>query len=239
MKGPSMLNQSLLPMQTCHSCSFSQSCLRAFPTHNKPVASLLIYERHSFLYLLGDKFSSIYVLRSGSAKSCVNTESGHEQISNFHFPGDVLGLEGFDNMLHSTSLQFLETSSVCRISLKNVHHAMDESRYFRQQLLVLMSRLIRDEQLFLMSLHQYDSKQRLIKFLLDLSKKMKRGGLSPSEFNLSMSRIDIANFLGLAIETISRLLTKMHAQGLIKVQNRNITLCNVDSLKSYLKVQCD
>lgn len=234
-----MLNQSLLPMQTCHCCSFSHSCLRGIPVQNKAVASLLIYERQSSLYLLGDPFSSLYVLRSGSAKTYVNTESGHEQISSFHYPGDVLGLEGFDSMVHSSSLQFLETSSVCRISLKNVNNAMDESREVRQRLLAYMSRSIRDEQLLLMSLNQYDSKQRVIKFLLDLSEKMKRGGLSRSEFNLSMSRIDIANFLGLAIETISRLLTKMDAQGLIKVQNRKITLYSIDALKTYLLVPSD
>jgi len=173
-------------------------------------------------------------MQVGSAKSFSNTVSGYEQITNFHFPGDLMGLEGFDKMVHVHSVRFLEHSSVCRISINDFNRALIDSDTGRHFLLSRMSHLIVDEQQLLLSLTKHDAKQRLVKFLLDLSKKHNQS-TSPSQvFRLSMTRIDIANYLGMAIETISRLLSKMHAQGVIKVNKRQITLCDVDDLRAYL-----
>lgn len=221
----------------CQRCGSSDVCFTGAYKANAQSMPHKTYQRKSSLYFMGDPFTAIYILRSGSAKSFINTAEGNEQISKFYFSGDMIGLEGFDNMIHTQSVSFLETSSVCRISLPEFNRAMSESHEVRQRLLKSMSHSIIDEQLLLMSMTQYSSEQRLLKFLLDLSARFKQSGLSEQIFHLTMTRIDIANFLGLAIETISRLLTKMDSQGLIKVNNRQITLCDISHLRRCLVKQ--
>tara|TARA_R110000787_G_scaffold26204_2_gene73492 strand:- start:1131 stop:1700 length:570 start_codon:yes stop_codon:yes gene_type:complete len=187
------------------------------------------------LYSEGDNFDALFMLSSGSAKSFITTLNGHEQIANFHFPNSLIGLEGFNDMVHAHSLTFLETSSVCRINLQEFYRAMGDSGFVQAQLLKSMSHSIIDEQQLLLSIVQHNAEQRLVKFLLNLSEKYHQNSLSYLVFNLTMTRIDIANYLGMAIETISRLLTKMHSQGIIKVNNRQITLCNIKHLKESLQ----
>jgi CRP/FNR family transcriptional regulator len=183
---------------------------------------------------MGDNFDALFILRSGSAKSYLSSPRGDEQISGFYHPGDLIGMDGFDTMTHAHGLKFLETSSVCRISLKEFNRAMGESASMRQQVLQSMSHSLVDEQQQLLSVSKYNAEQRLAKFLLDLSKRFKQRGLSDKVFDLSMTRIDIANFLGMAIETISRLLSKMQAQGIINVSRRQITLLKMDRLQDCL-----
>jgi CRP/FNR family transcriptional regulator len=195
-----------------------------------------LYHRGETLYDMGDSFDALYILRSGSAKSFMSTESGYEQISNFYFTDDIIGLEGFSNMQHVHSLKFLETSSVLHVGLKEFNRAMIESDLARQQLLQYMSQSLVDEQRLLLTVNKFNAEQRLTKFLLNLSERFGKRGLSCAVFDLSMTRIDIASFLGMAIETISRLLNKMQAQGMIKVQRRQITLCNIARLRQSLLV---
>jgi CRP/FNR family transcriptional regulator len=90
------------------------------------------------------------------------------------------------------------------------------------------------EQQLLLSVSKLNAEQRLAKFLLDSSERFKQRGLSDKVFDLSMTRIDIANFLGMAIETISRLLSKMQLEGIIDVNRRKITLLNMNKLQDCL-----
>ena len=183
---------------------------------------------------MGDHFDALYVMRAGSAKSFLSSSRGDEQISAFYYPGDMIGADGFDTMTHSHSLKFLETSSVCRIGLNELYKAFGESPLMRQQLLKSMSHVLVNEQQLLLSVGKLNSEQRLAKFLLDLSAGFEQRGLSPEVFDLSMTRIDIANFLGMAIETISRLLGKMQQQGIIAVNRRQISLLEMSKLQDCL-----
>ncbi|GAA0859351.1 hypothetical protein GCM10009114_32500 [Aliiglaciecola litoralis] len=183
---------------------------------------------------MGDEFAAVYIMRTGSAKSFVSTARGDEQISGFFYKGDMLGADGFDNMTHGHSLKFLETSSVCWIGLNELDKALIESPTKRGQLLKSMSHALVDEQRMLVNMAKLSSEQRLAKFLLDLSERFELQGLCATTFDLSMTRIDIANFLGMAIETISRLLTKLQQQKIIKVNRRQINLINMDKLQRCL-----
>lgn len=184
--------------------------------------------------MAGDKFEGVYILHSGSAKSYVANAGGDEQVIGFHFPGDLLGIDGFDTQTYGYSLEFLETSSVCCIALQDLNMLLDESAEFRKRLLKAMSHVIVDEHFLLLSLGKLKSEQRMAKFLLDLSHRFGHRKLSSHIFYLSMTRSDIANYLGMAIETISRLLTKFHDLGLIDVQRRKITLLDTAGLQAYL-----
>lgn len=230
--------QQSISSNLCQHCARSSACFGSLNNTTSQTAhrSHKIYHRGESLFSMGDEFEALYILRAGSAKSICCSSNGEEQISGFYYPGDMIGADGFDSMTHSCGLKFLETSSVCRVGLKELDMALIESSSTRRKLLKNMSHALVDEQQMLMSIGKLNSEQRLAKFLLDLSERFQIQGLSANTFDLSMTRIDIANFLGMAIETISRLLTKLQHQQIIKVNRRQVILLDIQRLQQCLLV---
>jgi CRP/FNR family transcriptional regulator len=198
------------------------------------VRSHKVYQKSDILFGAGETFDAIYILRSGSAKSSILANNGNEQISSFHYPGDLVGLDGFDNGSHAQSIKFLETSSVCRIGLGELDKAMAASASIRYNLLQSMSHALNDEDRFLLSLNNMNSAQRLSSFLLGLSSRFGKRGLSGNVFDLSMTRVDIANYLGMAIETVSRLLTQLQNEQIIEVDKRRVCIVDFEKLNQCL-----
>ncbi len=196
-----------------------------------------VYHKSDCLVRAGATFDAIYILRSGSAKSTILASSGEEQITSFYYPGDLIGLDGFENSRHVNSVHFLETSSVCRINLQELDNAMASSPSIRFKILQGMSHILNDEDRFLLSINNMNSTQRFADFLLDLSAKFEKRGLSSDLFDLSMTRIDIANYLGMAIETVSRLLTQFQRECVLEVDRRRIRIIDSQKLKLYLTNQ--
>lgn len=198
------------------------------------IRSHKVYHKSDLLLSAGQKFEAIFILRSGSAKSSILANSGHEQISRFYYPGDLIGLDGFDNGSHIQSIKFLETSSVCRIGLGELDNAMATSASIRFNLLKGLSHVLNDESKVLLRLNKMNSVQRLSSFLLDLSLRFEKRGLSGNLFDLSMTRVDIANYLGMAIETVSRLLTQLQNEQIIQVEKRRVSIVDFEKLKLCL-----
>ncbi|QHJ10269.1 Fumarate and nitrate reduction regulatory protein [Paraglaciecola mesophila] len=219
---------------TCEYCALSRNCTENINSTSAmqkvQVLTHKIYHKGDTLFCAGNAFNALYIMRSGSAKASTMTFEADEQIVDFYFPGDLLGTDGFAHKLHAHNVTFLETSSVCYISLNAVNALVAHSEVGRQQLLSTMSLNTLNQQQQLMNVHSMTSIQRLTRFLLDLSLKLAKRGLSSQQLTLSMTRIDIANYLGMAIETVSRLLTSMQQQGLIHVQRRQITLLNMPEM---------
>lgn len=198
------------------------------------VRSHKVYQKSDVLFTSGQTFDAIFILRSGSAKSSVLANTGQEQISRFHYPGDLIGLDGFDNGSHAQSIKFLETSSVCRIGLGELDKAMANSASIRHNMLQGMSHALNDEDKFLLRLNHMNSAQRLGSFILDLSTRFEHRGLSGNVFDLSMTRVDIANYLGMAIETVSRLLTQLQNEHIIEVAKRRVRIVDFEKLSLSL-----
>lgn len=220
----------------CQHCSMSGMCFsQDEKIKSEPkVRSHKVYQKSDVLFGAGQTFDAIFILRSGSAKSSILANSGHEQISSFHYPGDMIGLDGFDNGSHAQSIKFLETSSVCRIGLGELDKAMANSASIRYNLLQGMSHALNIEDKFLLSLNNMNSAQRLSSFLLNLSSQFERRGLSGNVFDLSMTRVDIANYLGMAIETVSRLLTHLQNEYIIEVEKRRVRIVDLGKLNQCL-----
>jgi CRP/FNR family transcriptional regulator len=220
----------------CQHCVMSGMCFsQADKSSAEPkIRSHKVYHKSDLLFAAGQTFSAIYILRSGSAKSSVLANSGHEQVSSFHYPGDLIGLDGFDNGSHAQSIKFLETSSVCRIGLGELDKAMATSASIRFNMLQGMSQALNDEDKFLLSLNNMNSAQRLSLFLSDLSSRFEKRGLSGNVFDLSMTRVDIANYLGMAIETVSRLLTQLQNEQIINVEKRRVSIVDSEKLNKSL-----
>jgi len=201
-------------------------------TNTRNGISHRIYQRREALFSAGDTFEGVYQLRSGSAKASICSASGDEYVTEFHYPGDIIGIDGFDTYQHSQNLRFLETSSLVCIKESDISQLLKGSDGFGKQLLKAMSHCIVCEQKMLMSITTCTSEQRVALFLLQVSKRFHQRGCSAEDFNLSMTRTDIASYLGMAIETLSRTLTLFQHLGLIKVSNRDVKILNYNALKT-------
>jgi CRP/FNR family transcriptional regulator len=197
-----------------------ETCLRL----EQDIGHARVLQRGQRLFTCGETCSSLYLISSGSFKAYVDSNSGEQQITGFHFNNDVLGFDGLENGRHTYSAEALETASVCRISLVTLHELIGRDPQLHQQLLKKASRQINNEHMTIFMLGRMSAEQRLAQFFLTLSAVMQESGCAADRINLSMARNDIANYLGLAVETVSRLLKRFQSAGLLKVLQRKIEL---------------
>ncbi|MFT4810475.1 MAG: CRP/FNR family transcriptional regulator [Paraglaciecola sp.] len=164
--------------------------------------SYRVFHRRDSLLSAGDHFEGNYILHSSSAKSFITYKEGKEHITKFYYSGDMLGVNGFDG--HNQTVCFLETSSVL-IRESQINNLINISTVFRDGLLQSMSHTLGCDSGMMMCLSTCSSKQKVTKFLLGLSIGFAERGLLDSKFMLSVTRTNIANYLGMAIETLSRI----------------------------------
>lgn len=188
--------------------------------------------RNDHLYRQGDRVQALYIIRSGSVKSYVSTLDGLEQVVRFHLPGEILGLDALGEDRHTSSAQALETSSICRISYDAIHDLFERYPVLRMRILRLASNEVSYGHARSVLLTQRAAEERMAAFLLQMSDHYAQRGFSASEFNLPMSRQDIASYLALAVETVSRLFTGFQNSGLLHVERRNIRLTSLEQLRA-------
>lgn len=192
-------------------------------------------ERGQHLYQAGEQFHSIFALRSGSLKTYVMTEEGEEHIIGIKMPGDLLGLSDINSEKYTRSAKALETCSICEIPYERFEHLTQEIPDLHHHILSMMSREIHHEQDRVTMCKKLSAESRLAGLLLMLSHRFHQRGFSATEFNLSMSRSDIANMLGLAVETVSRLFTQFQEQGLLNVERKHVRLIDLPGLEQLVK----
>jgi CRP/FNR family transcriptional regulator len=223
--------------QACSGCNLHQLCLPlgissediqrldALVKRHRPLA------RGHHVFHLGDEFSALYAIRCGSVKTYTITEDGSEQITGFHLPGEIIGLDAINASRHPCGAKTLEITSICDIPFNRLEELALRVPGLARQLLRIMSREIHADEELLTLLGKKSAEERLASLLLSLSRRFQQRGFSPHEFRLSMSRNDIGNYLGLAVETISRLFTRFQQQGLIEVRQKYIRLQNIEQLQ--------
>ena len=186
------------------------------------------------LFRESDKAEALFVVKSGSAKVYFTSEDGSEQVVAFYMPGDVLGLDALGVEQHSSSALALESTSVCVIPMAGLKEACTKicTSDWHHCLYQLLSReLIRGHRsMELMT--KKDAEAKLASFLLDLSGQFKERGYSASSFNLSMKRSEIGSHLGLAVETVSRILTRFQEDGLLRVERRRVQIFDHSALEA-------
>lgn len=228
--------------QSCSDCSLQHLCLPVGISKSDIrlldhiIKRRYVLPRDGHVLRLGDPFRMLYAIRSGSVKTYILTESGGEQITGFYLPGELIGLDAMTSARHPCGARALETSSICEIPFEHLEKLASTIPALGKQLLRRMSREILLNEELLVLLGKRSSEERLAAFLISLSNRFKERGLSSHEFNLSMSRTDIANYLGLAAETLSRLLTRFQRSGLIFIQNKHMRLENLACLRELAGV---
>ncbi|MDH5445747.1 MAG: fumarate/nitrate reduction transcriptional regulator Fnr [Gammaproteobacteria bacterium] len=221
----------------CEACRVRELCL---PTSlNDQDVSLiddLVIRRAplnkgDFLYRTGDKFRGIYALQYGAIKTYGVTRQGREQVTGFHLAGEVLGLDAIDEEIHPCNAVALEKTEVCQIPFHKLEQLSTTIPGLLHNLSKVMSREIKHEEHVLMMLGGTTAEQRIVRFILNLKQRMSKSEVMGYSFKLCMSRQDISNYLGLALETVSRQLTNLQDRDVLEIHNRYITILNPEELQ--------
>ena len=175
-------------------------------------------KKGEFLFRQGDTFGSV----SGALKTFSLSDNGEEQITGFHLPSELVGLSGMDTDTYPVSAQALETTPVCEIPFERLDELSVQLPQLRRQLMRVMSREIRDDQQMMLLLSKKTADERIATFLVNLSARFRARGFSPNQFRLSMSRNEIGNYLGLAVETVSRVFTRLQENQLITAEGKEV-----------------
>jgi CRP/FNR family transcriptional regulator len=179
----------------------------------------------------GDPFRHIYVVRVGVLKSFTVADDGTAQVTGFLMAGDVVGLDAIDTGTHQSSVVALEDSEVFALPFAQCERWSQESAHGQRLMMRTLAREIVRSQELMLVLGSMRAEQRLATFLLDLSERYGRLGYSRARFLLRMTRNDIGSYLGLKLETISRLLSRFQQHGWVQVQGKSIALLDLDALR--------
>ena len=192
-------------------------------------------KRGEALFDAGDEFQSVYSIRSGFFKMTTIDNEGREQVTGFNMPGELLGMDGIGSGAYHANAVALEDSEVCVLPFSLVESLGREMPALQRHLFSVLSREIVRDHGVMMLLGSMRAEERLATFLLSLSRRFQRRGYSSTEFHLRMTREEIGNYLGLKLETVSRLFSRFQADGLIEVEQKHVRIVDVDGLEALLR----
>jgi CRP/FNR family transcriptional regulator len=224
----------------CSECSLRELCFphgmdeKELTNMDAIVEQPKSLHKNDFLYRDGDKSVAIFAVRSGCVKTMTESPNGDEQIVGFHLAGELLGLDGFATDLHTCNAVALETSSICELPLDNLESLCHQLPGFQKQMRLIMGKEVNNDHKLLLLLGKMSAEERLASFLLSMSSRMSERQWKGHEFNLTMPRQDIANYLGMAVETVSRLFAAFQNEKIIEVERRHITILDMVRLKAIV-----
>jgi CRP/FNR family transcriptional regulator, anaerobic regulatory protein len=189
-------------------------------------------QKGEFLYRAGEPFQSVYAIRSGTIKSIRVTNDGLEQVTGFYLPGEIVGMDGLAQNQYSNSAIALETSAVCEIPFSRLEELSLQIPTLQRHFFQLMSKEITEDQQLITLLSKNSAEERVASLLLSISTRNHHRQLSALEFRLPMSRADIGNYLGLTIETVSRVFSRFQKQDLLAVDKKEISILDIEGLKA-------
>jgi len=225
---------------SCASCRLNELCLPIalnkteihqldeIVERNRP------YKKGDHLYRQSDEFKSVYAVRSGSFKSYVLSDNGQGRVTGFFLPGEIIGMDGIASSNYANSTVALEHSSICEIPFQQLERLSHQLPNLQHHFFAIMGNEIAKDQQIHTLLSSYTAEERTASFLLGLSSRYSRVSLSPTRFLLPMTRSDIGEYLGLTVETVSRIFTALQRKGLIDVNNREVELLDIKALRAII-----
>ncbi len=182
------------------------------------------FRKNGVLYRAGDKFSVLYAIRAGSCKTALLANDGQGQVAGFHMAGEIIGVDGVGTDIHECEAIALEDMEVCRLPFDQIEHLAQLSEKFAHALHKLLSQESARIHTLMIVLGAMRAEQRLAMFLVNLSQRYRARGYSSCEFVLRMTRAEIGSYLGLKLETVSRLFSRFQQEGLLQVKGRDVRL---------------
>jgi CRP/FNR family transcriptional regulator len=228
----------------CSSCSMRELCLPvgldpdALRQLDAVVTNRIKLKKGDKLYRAGEPFAALYAIRLGSLKTTVLAEDGREQITGYHMLGDIIGLDGIGTEKHCCEAVALEDTEACTIPFNRLEELARTVAPLQHNLHQFLSRDIGREQSMMLMLGSMRAEERLAVFLLNLSDRYRRRGYSSTEIVLRMTREEIGSYLGLKLETVSRLFSRFQEEGLLQVQGRVLKLLDLSGLKQLAGQHC-
>ena len=224
------------PTNKCSTCVLGQFCIPVGLSHEELIkVDALVKERISLkkgdvLYRHGNPMSSVYSVRFGTLKTEHCLSDGRSQIIGFHLPGEILGLDAIGDGYHQSDAIALEDSEACIIRFTEFESLASQIPTLQNQFHRILSRELTQDQRHLLSLGSLRAEERLAGFLLNLSERLTVRGYTNHELDLRMSREEIGSYLGIQIETVSRMLSRFSDSGLIQVKQRHVKLIDINGL---------
>ncbi len=228
----------------CQSCSISRLCLPVMLADSEieHLDSIIKrrkpYHKDDVLFRYGEPLESLYAVRSGCLKTYTLDADGVEQITGFYLPGEIIGLDGIGEGKHQSFAKALDTSLICALPYNKLDLLAGQIPGLRSQLLKIMSHEIQEDKTLFLLLNKKNAEQRVAAFIINLSKRYANRGLASHCFQLPMTQVDIANYLGMAVETISRLLKKLQKLELIQIKQKEVTILDMAQLSQYAGTSC-
>ncbi|MEC7432690.1 MAG: fumarate/nitrate reduction transcriptional regulator Fnr, partial [Pseudomonadota bacterium] len=222
---------------SCHQCSLSNLCLPLAIEENDLdrlediVQQGKIYNRGEHIFDQSTPVRSCFAVKSGSIKTSIITEGGEEQVTGFFMPGELVGLDSMSSENYACTAKALERTSVCEFPVDRLEELTGKLPELQHHMYHLMSQEIQNSHQLAMLLSKNTAEERIAALLLSLSSRFRRRRMSATNFSLPMARNDIANFLGLAVETVSRVFTRFQNQGIIRARGREVELLDVEALQ--------
>lgn len=189
-------------------------------------------QKGQYLYRVQDRFHSLYAVRSGSVKTATLSDDGEEQVTGFYLPGEIVGMDGIADTRHTNSAITLETASICEIPFSRVEELSRQIPSLQHHFFQLLSREITQEQQLIALMGKSGAETRVAALLVSISNRNQQRKLSSTAFRLPMSRADIGNFLGLTIETVSRVFGRLQKQTLLEVNKKEIRILDLPALRA-------
>ncbi|MEQ1560716.1 MAG: fumarate/nitrate reduction transcriptional regulator Fnr [Methyloglobulus sp.] len=225
---------------SCLDCRLADLCL-PYGLKREEISQLTIIVKSKrpigldeYLYKQGEQSQSLFAVKSGSFRTFICDADGSEQTIGFYLPGELMGLDSLHNGFFSCYVVALETSTVCELPLSRLNELAVKIPGLQAQLMRIVGKEIASDHDKIVLGHR-SAQEKMASFLLMLSKRYHALGFSGTEFNLTMRRRDIANFLGLTIETVSRQLTDLTKNGIITVKQRGVHINKLDLLKAIVE----
>ena len=224
----------------CASCNMRELCLPGGLTTGEigqvdaMIGKRAKLKKGDALYRAGEPFASLYAIRLGSLKTTVLAEDGREQVSGYHMPGDLVGLDGISTDRHGCQAVALEDTEVCALPFARIEELARAVPALQHNLHLFLSREISRDHGVMLSLGSMRAEERLALFLLNLAERYRRRGYSSTEYVLRMTREEIGSYLGLKLETVSRLFSRFQGEGLIQIQGRAVKLLDPVALKQIV-----
>lgn len=228
----------------CSNCNLRELCMPiglSEPDLNRLddlVAVRRKVKRGTHLFSIGDKFSSLFAIRTGFFKTCLATEDGRDQVTGFQMAGEIIGLDGIVNEQHSCDAVALEDAEVCVMPFDRIEEISREVAPLQHHVHKIMSREIVREHGVMLLLGSMRAEERLAAFLLNLVQRLHARGFSQSELVLRMTREEIGSYLGLKLETVSRTFSKFVEDGTVEVKQRHVRILDNERLEHLVHQSC-
>lgn len=223
---------------SCEHCRLASICLPvalsesdigrldAIVHHRKPL------HKGDHLFFEGDAFQAVYAVRTGCIKTYKTGEDGEEMVTGFYFPGEIFGAEGIVSQCHTVSAQALETSALCAIPFAKLEKLSSEIPELMHRFYEVMSHEIVQDQQFIAMLNRSSSELRVAALILNISSRISRENEYATEFRLPMLRSEFASYLGLTIETVSRIISRYNKEGLMNITGNQVQINAIPALLS-------